>query len=626
LFLANLLLRSGQAAEAVDALRAAMQKFPADDRLWSGLIAALIQAGRPDEARESLTELAASTVVPVARRHLAAAQGYEALGDAAAAVRQYQLAVAQLPDDPLVRLRYARLLVQWSVRAARSEYETVLRLDPTNAEARRALATLLAATGEEADWARATELLNGLEGSAAGDAGDADRLRALLLSHKGRTRAERIANCEAARQILARQLGVDGADSADLSRLLLARILERQSALSGDLTLLAAARDEYRAVLDRGPPSVERLSQYVDFLLRHAPTPSASPSGDARPGAAPPTPEEQSFLADAEAGVDQLRRLHTTAADGVDALAAAYSARILVARGEPLQAQAQIAEYAAQQGAGPGGSPTPAQLVAIGRMYSLIGAHAEAEQWYRKLTESTPGAVLLVVQSLLDQDRRREAATLCLETSGDAPLTPQLATVLAAVMTDPEGPATEDFSDAEAALDAALQRHSRDVNLLQAVAVMRASRREYDAAIALFRRILAIEPDHELTLNNLATVLAERPNQRAEALELIERAVALAGRRASLLDTQGTIYLKLGDAQQAVACLEEATAGGEADARYYLHLAAAYRLAQRDEDARRMLQEARGFGLEKFVLTDDDRALLMQLEQELGAAAPGEQL
>ena len=45
------------------------------------------------------------------------------------------------------------------------------------------------------------------------------------------------------------------------------------------------------------------------------------------------------------------------------------------------------------------------------------------------------------------------------------------------------------------------------------------------------RRVLEIAPHNTLALNNLATLLAERPNQRAEALQLIERAIDSAGRQ-----------------------------------------------------------------------------------------------
>jgi predicted Zn-dependent protease len=166
-----------------------------------------------------------------------------------------------------------------------------------------------------------------------------------------------------------------------------------------------------------------------------------------------------------------------------------------------------------------------------------------------------------------------------------------------------------------------MTNNSENIDLIHAEAVRRASRGEYDDAVMLFRRILAKNPNNVLVLNNFATVLAERPNQRGEALDQINRAIYIAGRRPSLLDTKGTILLKIGETKQAIACLEEATASNDADARYYLHLAAAYQQAQRNDDAQRMLAEARAFGLEKFILTADDEELLAALGGELPSIA-----
>ena len=261
------------------------------------------------------------------------------------------------------------------------------------------------------------------------------------------------------------------------------------------------------------------------------------------------------------------------------------------------------------------------QYLVAGRLYSSIGAHNPAEGWYRRLMELNPSAYVLVVQSLIEQQKQQEAAELILE-AAKGEITPSKAIVLANVLTA-TGEAIEAIDEtpqSKAYLADAMQKNQDNVDLLQAEAVMRASRGEYDAAIASFRKVLQLDPDNALTLNNLATLLAEKPNQRGEALERIQHAIAVAGRLPALLDTQGTIYLKLENEQQAIACLEEATAGGSVDARYYLHLAAAYRLAKRDSEALVMLNEARGFGLDKFVLTDDDRELLSTLDEELSSA------
>ncbi len=78
---------------------------------------------------------------------------------------------------------------------------------------------------------------------------------------------------------------------------------------------------------------------------------------------------------------------------------------------------------------------------------------------------------------------------------------------------------------------------------------------------------------------------------------MIEKAIQISGRAPSLLDTQGTILLKMEKSEQAIQCLEEATAGGATDARFFLHLASAYLKSARPQDAVRMLKKSRALGL-----------------------------
>ncbi len=69
-----------------------------------------------------------------------------------------------------------------------------------------------------------------------------------------------------------------------------------------------------------------------------------------------------------------------------------------------------------------------------------------------------------------------------------------MATLLANIMTSTEGE-IEGLEQIQPAIDAALQQYTADSQLLQAEAVMRASRGEYDQAIKLFRQIVEREPE-----------------------------------------------------------------------------------------------------------------------------------
>jgi Flp pilus assembly protein TadD len=166
----------------------------------------------------------------------------------------------------------------------------------------------------------------------------------------------------------------------------------------------------------------------------------------------------------------------------------------------------------------------------------------------------------------------------------------------------------------------ALQTHGDNLELLTSVAVQKVTEGDETEAIRLFRRVIEIDPNHTVALNNLATLLAERRNQLQEAREYIERAIENAGRRPALLDTLGTIMIRAGEPQQAVAALEEAVAGVVTDPRYYFHLAVAYQRLGRDSEAKQALEISRQQGLERAILTSGDRELLTSLETELVTA------
>lgn len=596
IYLANLLLAFGNRPEAEGVLRQAAQDLPADPRVWLGLVSYLTKDNRRSQAAEVVATIEDAPGIADEDRPLLLAQSYNLIGNYAAAATHYQAALEREPENAPLRLQYARCLAQRSIRDALSEYEKVLQLEPANQEARSEMAVALAATGNPADWARANQLLEQTDATSATASSTTANLRALLLSQQGRTRADRIAKCEAARKILEKQIEVAADGEAAVSRLMLAQIAEQEANLSGDEALLIAARDQLQQVVDGKLPTVEQQSRYIEFLLRNADK----------------TEQKTAFLDAAAEELEQLRNTLKQGDLGTAALHTVLSAQLSKARGEPAEADAIVEEFVSQfMPAGETSSVVP-QLLSIGKVYAAVDNHAAAEKTYRRIFELTPNAYVLVAQSLIDQGKRREAAGFCLGLSTDG-LSPEVAQTLAAILTTPDEEADLDYPEAEAALQAAIDEYPRNVTLLQADAIRRASRGDYDAAIETFRKVIALDPKNSLALNNLATLLAEKPDHREEALQLIEQAIQFAGRQPSLLDTEGTILLKLERADEAIVCLEEATAGGIADARYYLHLAAAYHLAHRNEDAVRMLDEARGFGLEKFLLTDDDRRILEEL-------------
>ena len=173
------------------------------------------------------------------------------------------------------------------------------------------------------------------------------------------------------------------------------------------------------------------------------------------------------------------------------------------------------------------------------------------------------------------------------------------------------------FRRAEPLLTQALASYSKDADLLSSVAGVRVLQQRTDEAIDLYRRVLSLKPKDVQTLNNLATMLAEQPRSRQEALRLIDKAISLAGRISPLLDTKGTILVQDGKADEAVTLLKEATAGSCVDARFFFHLSLACQGAGKTDEARKALRRARNGNLSQQVLTASDLRLLKELEQQL---------
>lgn len=626
IWLANLQLRQGNDNGAIESLNTAARKFPDDPQIWKGLLTLCINTGREAEARQTLRTLTETDEVAIESPHFLAAQGYEVLGDRAEAKRHYDIALKRIAtNEPrkevAVRLRYAQLLLSSNTAAAREQFEEVLKLESDNGDARRGLASLLAASGQDGDWARAEQLLAHQATDTPANAATNDRLRATLLSRQGGERDSWLKNCMAAEAILLRLIDSSRGQPTDIDRRLLAGVYEQVALLTGDESALLAAREQLSYLVNRPRPAPENLVLYIEFLMKHAREEAnvAKDSTDADVENRPAAHDfRKLFLDDAESRLADLTRAQELSSSPLtDTLSSVdLTVRLLRARGRNDEAAEYVAQFVKNQNKQTQDRRSQAQLYfTTGNLYSTLEQYAEAERWYRRLMEIAPPAYVLVVRSLVDQEKRTEAAELYLSVAKGKP-TPEEAVVLARILT-----VNDEVGDvpveARAAIEAATAQYQDDVTLLQAAAVMKASHGEYDSAIAGFRRIIELAPNDTLAMNNLATLLAERPNQRGEALQYVERAIAIEGREAALLDTQGTILLKMGNHERAIACLEEATSGQTNDARYHFHLAVAYQLANRIDEAFEALQLSRDLGLEKTVLTKDDRTLLAQLDDLL---------
>jgi predicted Zn-dependent protease len=622
-WLANLSHAEGDQQNAEAVFRTALKKFPKEPRVWNALFTYFVQSNKPDRARQTLEHWTKQVPMSGVQALLIKGQGNESLGDPTAALEFYRQAVAIDANDATARYLYAKSLAPTDASQARSELDQLLQKNPSHADAQQLLATLLAATGDPNDWAHAVELLKQGEASESdSNSGNSERLRAMLLSRQGKNKQERQQNYIAAQQILLARLQKSDNPTSNIDRMLLASIYEQEAKIGDPAKSIQSARETLLPIIDRPDVSADQLLSYIQLLLRNL-----APS-DVAKGRAPQDPAFRKVLAeDARVRIADLEELLAKQPSSERRfLPVALQIKLLEAEGNNAQGLKALDEFVERELERAASDADRGKiLLQAGNLCSSIGEFQAAEAWYRDVEKIAPNSYVLVAQSLLQQGKTNEAIQVCLPAAAGSSSTGAatvLAQVLSQILSSGKTSDPELVRQALEAVNQALDADRGNVDLLMSMAVFHVTRNDEkrsdsDEAIRLFRRVVKLRPKHVLALNNLATMLAERPDQLGEAQQYIEIAIKVAGRQPALLDTLGTILIRSQQYKPAIAALEEATAGTTNDPRYYFHLAAAYDGDGRAADAQRTLKTAIDLGLDKAILTGGDRELLASLKHDL---------
>ncbi len=118
---------------------------------------------------------------------------------------------------------------------------------------------------------------------------------------------------------------------------------------------------------------------------------------------------------------------------------------------------------------------------------------------------------------------------------------------------------------------------------------------DFERSAAAARAGLEIAPNDVELLNNLAYTLTEHRDQHEEALPFAIRATELAPNISTVADTLGTVYLRLGNYEEAIRILDKAVSLSRTDAERVpalFHRAEAYQGAGRTTDAMRSINQA----------------------------------
>lgn len=327
---------------------------------------------------------------------------------------------------------------------------------------------------------------------------------------------------------------------------------------------------------------------------------------------ADPEPELRALRAELSAGKPVPFDDVTTARDGM--------AEVLFSLATALNGEAEPAYTLLYAGAAMALKPghTEAVLLTAGLLEQL-GQTGLASETYARIGQDHPAyytAELGRISTLFALDRKEEGFD-ALKT-----LTERFPELSVVHMSYGDALRREDrFNEAAAAYSKAIDLigppEQRHWGLFYARAVSYERAGSWDAAEADFRKALELNPDQPQVLNYLGYSFVDQGRNLEEALQLIERAVALRPDQGYIIDSLAWAYFRLGRYEDALKPMEEASLLEPVDPIVTDHLGDVYWAVGRQLEARFQWRRALSFEPEEKEAIRIRRKLEVGLDQVL---------
>jgi len=547
LWLGRLQWAAGQDAEPM--LRRAVELASDAPDTWMALVGYLAATDQDDEAEAVLRE--AERQLPEDQVTRTLARGFELLGQREQAAELYEEALAARPDDINILKDAAAFVLRYGQPQKAEQYlqRIVDRHSGTSeAEQARRVLTLLTAAG--GGYREALNALESLDQVTVGANADPDDLR---------TKAKVLA-MQPNRAL--RQQAID----------LMNEVIEREPPRADDLFLLAQLYDangnwaEARRQIEELLNTFGQEPDYLAYLVR----------GLLRQGNV------------AEAKV-YLRELEQVASD--QPVTIEIQARVLAASNAGDEAIALLETFTENN---------PARLVPSAQLLEELDLNEAAKAFYRDFADryqsERPEAILPLARFLGRQGRTKEALDLLLDEKVWEAVPPELVSNVSVLALYEAKSNTSQYQRVLQQLEQAIQEHPEKISIQFDLANVRTLQGKYDEAASIYEAIHEQNPDVGGPLNNLAWMLALR-GEGDKALPFIRDAIELEGETPDLLDTRALVHLANGRADLAIRDLEDAISVQTNNADMYFHLAQAYQMADRPDEAKATFQQAQTMGL-----------------------------
>ncbi len=147
------------------------------------------------------------------------------------------------------------------------------------------------------------------------------------------------------------------------------------------------------------------------------------------------------------------------------------------------------------------------------------------------------------------------------------------------------------LDEARNLLDTALNKFPNDTDLLFSRVLLFDTLKDRAASETDLRQIIRMKPDDSRALNHLGYMLADQTDRYEEALELIERAIAISPDDPAIIDSLAWAQYKLGNYEDALINLRRAFADFP-DHEVAAHLGEVLWMMDRRDEAKQVWQNA----------------------------------
>jgi len=271
------------------------------------------------------------------------------------------------------------------------------------------------------------------------------------------------------------------------------------------------------------------------------------------------------------------------------------------------------------------GREVPDQVGPVADLLNRYGFAKEAEAAYKAVIArdpKQPERALALARFLARQDRGAEAMAI-LRKAWSTCRPEQVAAAALLVFESPSVGEAEK-RQIEGWVAEAVRKQPDATLLASKLGVIWIYQGRFDEAEALFRRLLAGNPDMTDALNNLAWLLALRDQGKAqEALGLIDHAIEVGGAIPSLLGTRAVVLIRAGQVDRALIDLDRARIVDPRKPSLALHRAWAYQAEGKTDEARTAFQQAKELGWKLAASDPLERPFLDRLGRELTVEAGG---